>query len=113
MRKPTPPLPHAEDTEVVQLLDAWSVQERRNRQIHDAEREVTKSSKTSFDHVAAAGTPITIFHHLGRLPVGWRLIDLYSAALLTSPVRRLLWDNEKLLLFNDNAAEITIRVEIW
>lgn len=113
MRRPAIPVPQQAESEVIDLAYAVDLRHRRERQVHDNERELARSAAGEVDHIAEANTFLTVYHGLKRQPQGWRVSDLYCVSPVTYVLRRLSWDNEKLLLFNDNAVSLAVRVEVW
>lgn len=55
----------------------------------------------------------TIYHGLGRWPNGWELRDLQADASVSTPLRRVSWDGEKVVFANDSGVTVNLKIVIY
>jgi hypothetical protein len=59
----------------------------------------------------ASSATYQINHRLGRLPVGWMLLDYQADSGPSAPLYRISWD--KTIITIGNPAGSTVRFRIW
>jgi hypothetical protein len=102
------PLPLQQDREAEALKRDSDRRVDFGRGQHDADRAVAKAANGDETiTIPAAGTRV-VFHGLGRLPRGWRILDKDKVG----DIWRTAWDTEQMTLETDAAGDITIRLEV-
>lgn len=89
--------------------------ERADRAYHDNERALVKARDGSVDLTLRASGTTVFTHGFGRQLQGWRFIDITATAgtVLGTMPYRTAWDATTITFRNDNAAAVTVRLEVF